>query len=89
MTDQTPTFTFILKTSEPFGPEILVLHDKGVDVREAALPALHHWHDEDYALTAKIEELEGKSLHVLVVLEGESDAVLKCESSKGRIQPST
>jgi hypothetical protein len=69
-------FTIVLETTEPFGPEIQVLHEEGGSGREAALRALHHWHGEDFAPTTTIEELEDGSVRVLAVLEGHSDATL-------------
>jgi hypothetical protein len=73
--DEAP-FTVVLETTEPFGPEIQVLHVNAEDPREAALRVLYHWHGEDFTPTTTIEELEDGSVRVLAVLEGHSDATL-------------
>jgi hypothetical protein len=69
-------YTVILETTEPFGPEVQVMHQEAEDAREAALRALHDWHTLDFEGTTRIEELEDGSVRVLTVLKGHNEAVL-------------
>ena len=62
-TDAPPTFTVVVETTGPLGPEIQVLREEGEDAREAAVRTIHRWHDEDSVPTTTIEELEDGSVH--------------------------
>jgi hypothetical protein len=75
-TEGASPFTVVLEATEPFGPEVQVLHEEACEAREAALRALHHWHNQEFAPTTTVEELEDNSVRVLAVLEGRSEAVL-------------
>lgn len=75
--EDSSAFTVVLETTEPFGPEIQILHEEADEAREAALRALHQWHNEDYTPTTRIEELEDGSVRVLAVLEGHSVPALR------------
>ena len=71
------SFTVILETNEPFGPETRVMYEEAEDAEEAALRALHHWHnDMDFDPTNTIEELEDGTARVLAVLEGHCEKAL-------------
>ena len=70
-------FTVILETNEPFGSETRIIHEEAKNTEEAALRALHHWHNDlEFDPKNKVEELEDGSARVLAVLEGHSDAAL-------------
>lgn len=83
--EDSSAFTVVLETTEPFGPEIQVLHEEADEAREAALRALHQWHNEDYAPATRVEELEDGSVRVLAVLEGRNEAVLKRSPSQNLV----
>ena len=71
-------FTVVLETTEPFGPEIRVMHEQAEDASEAALWALHHWHnDVDFQPNTEIAELEDESVTVLAVLHGHCEKALE------------
>ena len=72
----TSTFTVVLETREPFGPEIQVIHEEATDGEEAALRAMHDWHNRDFNPNVKVEELEDGTARVLAVLEGECETAL-------------
>jgi hypothetical protein len=70
-TESLSPFTVVLETTEPFGPEVRTMHEDAADARQAALRALHHWHnDMDFNPNNTIEELEDGTARVLAVLEG-------------------
>lgn len=70
-------FTVVLETNEPFGPETRIMHEKGADPEEAALRALHHWHnDMDFDPANRIENLEDGTARVLAVLKGHTEKKL-------------
>lgn len=77
MSEVAGTHTVVLETNEPFGPETRAMHVEAEDGKEAALRALHNWHnDMDFNPNNTIEELEDGTARVLAVLEGHSDVVL-------------
>lgn len=64
------SFTIVLETKEPFGPETRIMHEEAEDAEEAALRALHRWHnDMDFDPTNQVGELEDGTARVLAVLE--------------------
>jgi len=69
-------FTVVLETTEPFGPEVQIMHEEATDGREAALRALHHWHTLEYTPTTTIADLEDDSARVMAVFEGHTTPVL-------------
>jgi hypothetical protein len=80
-----PSFlhTVILETNEPFGPEIRVMHEEAESAKEAALRALHHWHnDMEFDPTNTIEELEDRTARVLAVLKGHCEKALARSTSQ-------
>jgi hypothetical protein len=70
-------YTVVLETTEPFGPETRIMHEKGVGPEEAALRVLHHWHnDMDFDPGNRIKDLEDGSVRVLAVLQGHAEKKL-------------
>lgn len=53
-----------------------VAGEEACKAREAAPHALHYWHNQEFAPTTTIEELEGSSVRVFAVFEGRSGAAL-------------
>lgn len=77
-TESPSPFTVVLETTEPFGPEVRVMHEEAEDASDAALRALHHWHnDMDFQPNTEIEELEEESVTVLAVLYGHCEKALE------------
>ena len=76
MATDTQLFTVVLETTEPFGPEVQIMHEEAHDAREAALRSLHHWHTLEYDPTTTIADLEDGSVRVMAVLDGHSTPVL-------------
>jgi hypothetical protein len=74
-TDPSP-FTVVLETTEPFGHEIQVMHEEAADGEEAALRAMHHWHNQEFDPNVEVEELEDGTARVLAVLHGRNETAL-------------
>lgn len=85
-TDDGTPFTVVLETSGPFGLESRVFHEEADEAEEAARRALYRWHGDEYAPTTTVEEIEDDSVHVLAVLEGQSEAVLTRKASSGLVR---
>jgi hypothetical protein len=69
-------FTVVLETTEPFGREIQVIQEEAADGEEAALRAMHHWHNREFDPNVEIEELEDGTAWVLAVLHGHNETAL-------------
>lgn len=71
-------FTVILETTEPFGPEVRIMHEEAEDVSEAALRALHHWHNNmEFQPDTEIEEHEDLTVTVLAGLHDHCETALE------------
>ena len=70
-------FSVVLETTEPFGPEVQVMHVTACAAEDAAAQALRTWHNTgEYAEVLTIPELEDGTVRVLAVLRGYAETVL-------------
>jgi hypothetical protein len=63
------SYTVVLETTEPFGPEVQVMHEEAEGPRTAALRALCHWQSAEFNPNVEVEEIEDGSVRILRFLK--------------------
>jgi len=70
-------FSVVLETTEPFGPEVQIMHVTAAAPEDAAAQALRNWHNTgEYAQALNVTELEDGTVRVLAVLRGYAETAL-------------